>query len=264
MEVYGNRVTNTGGNLAKIRSGKSFIFFNSMVIGGGNNAYDSLVNCPDAMYDPAGQMIHDTYWWGSRTGYSGALTSASADHTAGLTCNGLSDIPTLGRDVFSDLSTPGVSCGTYYNLPSTCATGQGYWATTQSCADLTGLVGANPVTPINGTLYKCTAPNNWTAFYRLYVYPHPLTVAPFGTDICGEGEITSPCWCEGLKNSSYCCHGYYQTQACGASSSYHLADTNANGCVSLNELISYSTQWRKGSVMFADFVSAVTEWRRGC
>lgn len=174
-EIYGNRITNPGGNLFKTRGGRSFVFYNSMVGGGFNNAYDGLVACRvDAYDDPVAEMIHDTYWWGSRADYRGALSGASADHTAGLLCNGLSNIPTLGRDVISDNSSPGEGCGTLGNRPSTCTTGQGYWATNQSCTDLTGMVGVNPTTPISGTLYKCTSTNAWTVFYTPYRYPHPL------------------------------------------------------------------------------------------
>ena len=68
----------------------------------------------------------------------------------------------------------GVGCGTLASRPATCTTGVGYWATGQSCSDLTGMVGANPSTPISGTLYRCTTTNTWTAYYTPYTYPHPL------------------------------------------------------------------------------------------
>ncbi len=175
VEVYGNRITNSGGNLTKTRGGKSFVFYNSVVNAADNVAYDGLLACPvDTYDDPVAEMIHDTYWWGSRTGYTGALTGASVTHTAGVSCNGLSNIPTSGRDVFSDNSSPDVSCGTLANIPGTCSIGQGYWATNQSCSDLTGMVGVNPTTTISGTFYKCTSTDNWESFYTPYTYPHPL------------------------------------------------------------------------------------------
>jgi hypothetical protein len=68
----------------------------------------------------------------------------------------------------------GVGCGPPLYIPEYCATGTAYWATNQSCSDMTGMVGANPTTPISGTLYKCTATNTWTPYYTPYTYPHPL------------------------------------------------------------------------------------------
>lgn len=50
----------------------------------------------------------------------------------------------------------GMGHGTYANIPTTCTTGVGYWATDQS------------------QLYLCTATNAWTASYTPYTYPHPL------------------------------------------------------------------------------------------
>ncbi len=175
-EIYGNLIINTYGNLYKVRGGKSFVFLNDMVLGGGySTAYDGLVACPSEVYDdPIAEMIHDTYLWGNRNGYTGSFASVGADHTAGLSCNGLDNIPTLGRDVFSDTSSPGVTSGTLANIPGTCTTGQGYWATNQSTSDLTAMVGVNPSTPISGTFYKCTATNTWTSYYTPLTYPHPL------------------------------------------------------------------------------------------
>jgi len=52
------------------------------------------------------------------------------------------------------------------------------------------MVGADPSTPINGTLYKCTATNTWTAYYAPYAYPHPLQ---------GEADTISPAVPNGLS-----------------------------------------------------------------
>jgi hypothetical protein len=79
--------------------------------------------------------------------------------------------------------TVGVGCGTLANRPGTCTTGVAYWSTNQSCTDMSGMVGAHPSTPIEGTLYKCNASGEWEAYYTPYTYPHPLR---------GEGETQSP------------------------------------------------------------------------
>lgn len=63
--------------------------------------------------------------------------------------------------------------GTLLSRPSTCTTGVGYWATSQS-GDLSASVGADPTAEISGTFYKCTATNTWTEYYTPYTYPHPL------------------------------------------------------------------------------------------
>ena len=82
------------------------------------------------------------------------------------------------RDYYQYVSnfngSSGTGCGTLVARPATCTVGTAYWATNQSCSDLTGMVGPNPATPISGTLYKCTATNTWTAYYTPYTYPHPL------------------------------------------------------------------------------------------
>ena len=79
--------------------------------------------------------------------------------------------------------TSGMGCGTLANRPATCTTGVGYWATTQSCTTLTGMVGTFPSTPISGILYMCGA-TGWAdgTTYTPYTYPHPLR---------GEGDTQS-------------------------------------------------------------------------
>jgi hypothetical protein len=69
--------------------------------------------------------------------------------------------------------TTGVGCGALASRPTTCRVGTGYWATSQSCTSVSGRVGARAASRIAGTLYRCTAPNTWTAYYTPYAYPHP-------------------------------------------------------------------------------------------
>src|SRR5947208_1918072 len=65
----------------------------------------------------------------------------------------------------------GVAVGPLANLPTQCNSGN----------DITGLTINSPgvgywATDTN-TLYVCTAPNTWSAYYTPYVYPHPLVSA---------------------------------------------------------------------------------------
>ncbi|MBE9484243.1 MAG: hypothetical protein IMY74_05325, partial [Bacteroidetes bacterium] len=172
-ELYGNQITNGSNTMTfwKQRSGQSLVFFNNATTSSGasNTAYTSTV-CTCPVNYTSLKVTHNSYWFNSRKNLTGALFGASA--TGGLNGDGIENIPTLGRDVFSDNSSPGIGCGSA--LPETCDKNEGYWLTNQSCGDLTGMVGANPATPISGMLYKCTSPNTWTAYYTPYTYPHPL------------------------------------------------------------------------------------------
>lgn len=86
--------------------------------------------------------------------------------------------------------TSGVACGTLANRPTTCTSGVGYWATNQSCSDVSAVVGANGIggltrsSDISGTLYKCGSSNSWSAIFTPYEYPHPLR--------SDEGDTTAP------------------------------------------------------------------------
>ncbi|MFH1787542.1 MAG: hypothetical protein ABH811_02015 [archaeon] len=92
--------------------------------------------------------------------------------------------------------------------------------------------------------------------YTPYIYPHPLTIAPFGTNICGEGEITTECWCEGLKTTGVCNNGYYSGDSC-----LHEADLNCDGKVDIKELIFFITKYNNGEVTISELTSAIDVWK---
>jgi hypothetical protein len=175
VEIYGNRIEVAGGEIYKSRGGSSMVFYNDM-IGGTPSHYayaGTMVTCPTTA--PEKQMIHDTYLWNNRRDHTGAVASLTVENPLATACGGYTNRPTAGRDIFNESeTTPGITCGSLANRPSSCSIGQGYWATDQSCSDLTGMVGNNPTTPISGTFYKCTATNTWTEFYTPLEYPHPI------------------------------------------------------------------------------------------
>ncbi len=74
--------------------------------------------------------------------------------------------------------TVGCGCGPLSSRPSTCTVGVGYWATNQTCTQVSSAnCGPHPSAPLSGTFYKCTATNTWTSYYTPYTYPHPLRVS---------------------------------------------------------------------------------------
>ncbi|MGZ6440051.1 MAG: hypothetical protein ACXWRU_08365 [Pseudobdellovibrionaceae bacterium] len=179
-EIYGNNITGgQNGTLLDQRGGRVFVFDNNVTNSMGiqiREEYDDALSPVSYVGPNAPQMsqhVSGSYYWGNRLNMTGSLLNPYITTTC-TTCiqNGL----VAGVNFFADISntSPGVDCGTLGARPTTCSPGQGYWATNQSCTNLTGMVGAHPATPIAGTLYRCTAANTWDSGASPLQYPHPL------------------------------------------------------------------------------------------
>jgi len=122
---------------------------------------------------PVGAYTQPTvpsYFWANKNGtkdWAPYVISWSSNHIQ------------ANRDYYAYTSSfdgnTGIGCGTLANRPTTCKVGVAYWATNQSCFNLSGMVGASHTDVITGTLYRCSATNTWAVHYQPYNYPHPLT-----------------------------------------------------------------------------------------
>jgi hypothetical protein len=190
-EYYGNRI-DPGGNkwvrLVDQRDGKVLAFYNLLAT---TNIYSDTLfrnECNDdqspcgnsCIFDASGMSHHvnDSYYWNIRNINGIHISNYIVENGSSHHCEQGGYTIMANQDFWlydpSFDGSSGVGCGTLSVRPTACTPGVGYWATNQSCSDLTGLVGANPTTPISGTLYKCTSPNTWTPYYTPFTYPHPL------------------------------------------------------------------------------------------
>ena len=205
-EIYGNKIIMGIGkavNLVGHRGGKLLMFYNNILntnsVGTNVREEQADSNNPTANQP---QHVNNTYIWNNRKNtVTGELVAAylSQDCCTGNSCtdpciedptdccyNGVGVPISENIDWFNDAAavggsqTKGVGCGTLANRPTNCMIGTGYWATDQSCTDLSGITGATGIgghtrtSNITGTLYKCTATNTWTEYYKPLAYPHPL------------------------------------------------------------------------------------------
>jgi hypothetical protein len=183
-EIYGNDiyVQGSGGQILDQRGGKAVVYYNK--INGDNIGIKMREEYCDNLNRTTNsqpQHVSDSYNWANwKTSSNELVTAYENDNLCG-SYKIKENVDWWSQKTNFDGST-GVGCGTLDGRPSTCTPGVGYWATNQSCSDLSGMVGAKPATPISGTLFKCIAPNKWADYYSPLQYPHPLRMplpAPF-------------------------------------------------------------------------------------
>ena len=177
-EIYGNDITGSYDiRLLDHRGGQAMVFYNRASTSLGyqiqvREEYADSVNPPATAADGQPQHVSDSYYWNNRKGAGALNTVIEGEHVG--------DIPLANRDFFSHASAfngqSGVGCGTVAQMQAitTCEEGVGFWATNQSCTDLSNVVGVNPITPISGALYRCNSSSKWELHYVPLAYPHPL------------------------------------------------------------------------------------------
>lgn len=213
MEIYGNHWTQTGGYFTgiEVRGGTGRIFNNKSDNSGGDTwlqvvdyatfqaicgGYAPNCGCPSDYpladqigvgKDPKSAASEPYYLWNNRIAGRNWVAIKGDSQLPGSACKADDKCGSLyttitqiqhNRDYYDFAptfnGTSGTGCGTVEARPATCTPGVAYWATNQSCADLTGQVGARPASPITGTLYTCSPERTWTPTYTPYTYPHPL------------------------------------------------------------------------------------------
>lgn len=208
-EIYGNNFASTPSQSAiDLRGGKGMVFFNKV-----NTYYfcvreeynDTLSGvpmnnaCPEdgpqiCLDNCVSMKVNHTYLFNNRHILDSSIIPfpIREDRYDGVNANVPPEL-VENREFWQQYSTGtfdgtgranaggGVGCGTLaemnaINPGSGQHIGVGFWVTDQSCSDLTDLIGANPTTPISGTLYRWSG-SEWVAYYTPYQYPHPLTAS---------------------------------------------------------------------------------------
>ena len=203
--MYGNKIIGPG-RVGEFRGGIHKIFYNKNISSArptiklwetygpyyvGTAAFSCpsgslYAGTPSCSIDGRSSNVEKTYLWNNRYASTESGTGSSVNYE--VACGG-SPYPEASETGARALrenreywlpetsfdGRTGVGCGALAKRPATCTTGVGYWATDQSCLEVSiKSVGPNPITPIKGTLYRCGPTNQWSAYYTPYKYPHPF------------------------------------------------------------------------------------------
>jgi hypothetical protein len=119
------------------------------------------------------QASEPVYFFLNRTATGGIIGIETGGRGRSSTLHVLTD-----RDFYNETSSfngsSGTGSGPLANRPASCTPGVAYWATDQG--------EWNSLTPgPDGQLYKCSAQNSWSLYYRPYQYPHPLQQGSAGS-----------------------------------------------------------------------------------
>jgi PKD repeat protein len=184
VEIYGNLIITPQSyfnfRFLDHRGGKALVFMNVVTAASGDFNIRVRDEYPDSLnptINSSPQFPNDSYYFLNRRNYTGSYNDVTegqhSDNPPYYECPMIDRDYFIGRDNFD--GTSGIGYGLISTrLSNPTKVGVAYWETGQDVSDLRGMVGVNPTTPISGTLYKCTAPGVWSAYFKPYTYPHPL------------------------------------------------------------------------------------------
>lgn len=163
-EVYGNTVSLARGTTVVDHRGGSCLIFKNTVTGasGSWQIREEYADSIDPDTNPQPQHVSDSYYFLNTFNGSNKGLTETQD-----CCNAISPNQQYWDYTSSFNGAVGAGAGPASARPATCTAGVAYWVTDQG--------EWNSARPgADGQLYKCTAANTWTLYYRPYPYPHPL------------------------------------------------------------------------------------------